>query len=365
SEFGIGQNLQPPAGNLIIKHRGRLYIAKGQLLYFSKNLAEVTTDTGTVTSRWEECWPGSNFLDISESAETTQALLSDGSVLYIGTERHIRRLLGDGPDNFQEPEILFNETGVLSQDVWKIAFLEGAPIGTVWLTPDFCILLSDFNSYQDIGGDVQDILNTINQSVAKTVCSAMFASNNAFDLYFLAIPTGVNTACDTVLVYNLRTKKWVVWNNFKGGVDVVNGMLYTITSAGLPLFLFSTNTTINQWSATNTTDRGINITSTVRTSWLDLGDSSSRKLLQEVETLSGDTAITLDVEGASLDSDFAAPPPVTIGASHIFSPFGPLKVPLATSVSKDRLYRLTWRSTGTTQDVLSGFRINALPVHRI
>src|SRR5581483_4159470 len=366
NSFGIGENFRPPANAILpTKHKGRLYLAQGQTLFFSKNLAEVTTDTDTITSRWEEGWPHSNFLDISETSEAVQALLSDGSTLYIGTERRIRRLLGDGPDNFQEPEVIFNETGVLNQDVWKITFLEGQPVGTMWLTPDFRIIGSDFNSYQDVGGDVQDVLNTINTSVAKSLCFGMFASNNAFDLYFLAIPTGSNTANDTVLVYNMRAKKWCVWNNFAGGADTIVSILYSITAAGLPLILFGTSSNqIYKVGSAFTTDRGINIVSTIRTSWLDLGDNSSRKLLQEVETLSGDTAITLDVEGASLDSDFAAPRPVTIGASHIFSPFGPLKVPLATSISKDRIYRLTWHSTGTTQNVLSGFRINALPVHR-
>jgi hypothetical protein len=67
-------------------------------------------------------------------------------------------------------------------------------------------MASDFNSYKDIGYEVQATLNTINSTVAETVACGTFVAQPGLDLYILAIPTGSNVYCDTILVFDLRRK---------------------------------------------------------------------------------------------------------------------------------------------------------------
>jgi len=125
--------------------------------------------------------------------------------------------------NFSAPEIQFNEVGVLSPEVRKIVFVEGQPIGAMWLTPDFKIMGSDFNTYDNIGRPIQDLLNTINRA-AKDKCHAAFFGSGAYSMYLLAIPTGLNTECDTVCVFDLVNKRWHIWRF----PFPVTSMLFTI-----------------------------------------------------------------------------------------------------------------------------------------
>src|SRR5882724_2554831 len=99
---GIANNNRPLALNFPTKHKGRIYGSIQSTLYYTKNLDEVVTSTGTITSKWEESWPRTNQQDVSETAETIQGMMSDGETLWIGTERCIRRLIGDSPSNFQK-----------------------------------------------------------------------------------------------------------------------------------------------------------------------------------------------------------------------------------------------------------------------
>src|SRR5260221_7428796 len=234
---GIANSLLPPSGlNFPVKHKGRLYGAAGRILYFSKNLDDVTTANGLVTSKWEESWPATYQIDISETAETIQGLLSDGETLWIGTERGIRRLVGDSPINFQKPEIQFNETGLLTQDVWKVVFYEGQPVGTIWVTPDFRVMASDFNTYQDVGMPIQDVLNTITQDGSGQYnCHASFVSQGPFDLFMLYLSTSGSAFPNVVCVYNLRTKTWGLWFP----IDNITTSLFNINAIGTPQWLFA------------------------------------------------------------------------------------------------------------------------------
>src|SRR4029077_16866070 len=181
---GVANNNPPPTADFPVKHKGRLYMALGHNIYFSKSLDDTTTSSGIITGKWEEAWPATNAIDLSEFSETVRALMSDGETLWIATERNIRRLIGDGPLNFQKPEIQFNETGVLNPEVWKVVFYEGQPVGTMWMTPDLRVMSSDFNTYQDVGTPIQDVLNSVNPA-ALNAAHAVFYSKQAFDLYIL------------------------------------------------------------------------------------------------------------------------------------------------------------------------------------
>jgi hypothetical protein len=369
---GLANNVPPPNGlNYMVKHKGRLYGAVGRTLYYSKNLDDVTTANGLITSKWEEAWPSINQFDISETAETIQGLLSDGETLWIGTESCIRRLIGDSPSNFQIPEIQFNDVGLFGQDNWKIVFSEGAPVGTMWLTKEFKVMASDFNTYQNIGRPIQDILNNIN--IFGTVHAA-FVTKGPASYYMLYLPIGPDSMPNTVCVFDLAAKKWFIWQP----ADFISTSLFIFDANGLPRWLFAsafanidTQSYFYEWVSGTFQDRGnlspASYPVTIQTTWLDMGDYGIRKFVNQIIPTTGDnTALTITVEAASNEQDFNSPllvvPPTVVTPAAIPDD---VFVPLASGPSHNRAFRFTFVSPPSTiQNVLTGFSIEAGVFHR-
>lgn len=371
---GIANNAPPATLQFPTKHKGRIYGSNGSTLYFSKNLDDVTTADGLITSKWEEAFPASYSLDISETAETIKGILSDGETLWIGTERSIRRLIGDSPQNFQKPEVQFNETGLLNQDVWKIVFYEGQPVGTMWLTPDLRVISSDFNTYRDVGTAIQDILNSVNLG-ADVVAHASFVSKGPADYYMLYLATGTNTSPDTVAVYNLRTQKWFIWRP----QDQITASTFFIDAGGNPRWLFAANIgagfppatgSIYEWRDGTFVDRGDvsdqNFSASVQTSWLDFGDSNLRKALNQLLYL-GNSFPQVTIEGAITDADldstfpFLVQPATTVASG----PLEDLFLPLAQAPSRHRWYRFTYDFPSDQEpDLLDGFSVESVGLFR-
>lgn len=290
NDFGLFENDPPPNAHFPTKHRGRVFMTDGENLYFSKNLAEVITPTGVVAGRYEEDWPPGNQLDISAGAEVARGLLSDGDFLYIGTDKRVLRLNGDGPDNFSPPQGAFANGGVNNQESWIKIFLDGNPLGCMWLTPDFRIIASDFNNSKDVGTPVQDILNTINTS-AEHGPHAAYIQLGAYNLAIFAVPTGVSDEPDTLLVYDLKMQRWYTWKFH----DNPTAFLYFITFAGIPQAIFWTGGGGEDYrgeiiNTTKTTDGESNtaIVSTAQTSWLAFDDPTLRKVLNWMQVVTGD-----------------------------------------------------------------------------
>jgi hypothetical protein len=362
-EFGCAENDPPPNGDFPTKHRGRLYMAVGDLLYFSKSIDELATSTGVIAGRWEEAWPGDYFVDISEGAETVRGLLSDGQTLYIGTERRILRLFGEGPSNFSKPEVAFNDVGILNQDVWKAVFREGAPVGVMWLTPDLRLMLSDMNTYHNVGEPVQDILDSVNLTHASKAW-ATYVSVGEFNFYVLALPTAANTEPDTLVVYDLRGNRFVVWRP----TDKLTAGLYNLNASGNARFLVGANTgKVYRFDPAGVQDRlddtPVSFTATLRTSFQHFGNPMARKRLNWLQALTGDSGLLVTIAGASTAAEFASPVAVVTDAALVASPLGDLQVPLAGSISKDRSYRFQFKSTGTASGILSGWSCNGHFVH--
>lgn len=364
---GVANNKLPPLGTFPTKHKGRLYEAKGHILYFSKSLGDVVTSTGLTTGKWEEAWPATNQIDISTRAETISGLLSDGETLWIGTERAIRRLIGDSPQNFQEPEIQFNETGVLNQECWQVVFFEGQSVGSMWLTPDFRVMASDFNTYEDVGMPIQDVLNSINPSAAQTIHAA-FVSQGPSDYYMLYLPTGSATAPNTICVFNLRAKKWCIWNP----TDDITSSLFNISGQGIPQWLFtSSDGNIYFWDNSINLDRNgntpVGYAVTIQTVWLDMDDYNIRKFVNQIIPTTADQAsLTVAVNGASNELDFNTPlqviPATTVTPASIPTD---VFVPLASGPSHNRAFQFTFVSPPSTiKNVLTGFAIEAGQFHK-
>jgi hypothetical protein len=367
NQFGVFNNEVPGNGQFPTKHRGRIYMLVGQNLIFSKSLAEVTSPTGLIGGRYEEAFPPANIFDVSTGAEVGRSLLSDGNFLYIGTDRHVLRIIGDGPTTFEAPQNAFNEGGVLNQDCWRSVFIDGAPLGAMWITPDYRVYLSDFNTHQDVGIPIQDVLNTINPAANANVYSQYYALG-AFNLYVLAIPTGSNTDPDTLCVFDLKARRWFIWFP----TDQVTSLVYNINASGIPQIIL--------WSSANAAARGykfvpglvqdrvgntpVNFTCTMRTSWQDWGDATMRKCLNYLQMISEDPAITCTIEGASQAIDFATPNTVISNGVFKLSPFGDLTMYIAGKKSVDRFYRLTFASAGQVVTFLRSFTLLGFGFHR-
>ena len=384
---GLANNLQPPAGlNFPVKHKGRIYGAINHTLYFSKNLDDVTTANGLITSRFEEAWPAENQFDISEKAETIQGLLSDGETLWIATERTFKRLIGDSPSNFQLPETEFNEVGLYNQETWKVTFWEGTPIGTMWLTKDFKVMASDFNTYQDVGKPIQDVLNSISTALGTygqtPSVFASYVSQGPADYYMLYLPTTAGLpgqGADTICVFDLRRKKWHIWKPTIGQFNVIETpttSLFLIDQFGTPRWFFSgfavdsfgnQGSLLNEWKQGLLQDKGFSYPVTIQTSWLDMGDYGLRKFLNQIiPTTADNAALTVQVEAASNEQDFSNPTTV-VPATTVIPAAIPddVFVPLASGPSHHRAFRLTFVSPASTiQNVLTSYSIEAGVFHR-
>lgn len=369
-DHGVADNALPPDGSFPIKYRGRLYMLVGSFLFFSKSLADLTTSTGIIAGRYEEAWPADFQMDISEGAEVGRGLFTDGFVLYIGTQRHIRRLTGDGPANFGSPEVIFNEVGINNQDVWQAIFLEGTPAGAMWLTPDFRVIRSDFNTYNNVGTTIQTTLNSINAAAANT-CWASYVGIDGYNFYVLGIPTGSHTEPDTFCIYNIATGRWFIWTL----ADLLRCGIFYLNLAGVPRFIVNANDgSIYAFDPTVSLDRatGVDrtgIASIIKTVFTDMNDATLRKALNEVEVATTQKKMKITIEGASSIADFGNPTVVIFEGVLTENIFGELKLFLAGLNSQDRFYRMTITDTSdqnstVNDELLSYYSFEAIPLHR-
>jgi len=368
---GLLFNTPPPNGSFPIANQGRIYMALGSQIVFSKSLAETTTSTGNITGRYEEDWPAANALEVAPGPEVISGLLTDGISLYIGTELHIYQLQGNGPTNFVLPQIVFNDTGLACQDVWQVVYLEGTPVGTMWMTPDFRVLGSDFTTFQNVGTTIQSTLNNINAAAAKNSW-AISVRSGPYNLYCLFIPTGINTIPDTVCVYDMHVRKWFIWKC----ADLFSAGVYYCNLAGIPRFLVCDNAGITRvfeadlWLDRQGETFEEGIVSTIQTTWLDLGDATVRKTVNEMEVVTEDANMLVTVDGASTFNTFNTPNNLVTLAPLTLSQFNEYKVYLAGMLAKDKFYRFTLSSTSVpssaiTDTILGGLSIEVWPLDRI
>lgn len=363
--IGVANNVPPLNGSFPILHRGRIYMILGTTLIFSKALSDLVTSTGTVCGRFESAWDPSNQINLPITGGIGRGIASDGSVLYIGTERQILRLIGDGPSNYQQPEVIFTEAGILNQQVWKPVFVQEQPVGMMWMTPDFRVIGSDFNTFNDAGHEIQGTLNTINPNAAQKSW-AMFVSRGAYDLYILAIPTGTSVVPNTFCVYNMNSKRWVTWTL----ADSMFGGVFNIDVNGNPRWIFSALTGIlYEMLPTCNSDRfnnaPVQIPYSIQSTWLTPFDSSMRKLLNELQVITGDPNMLVTITGANTDADFNNPVIMRSQAPLVRGPFSDLLVPLLGAPNKFRWFQLTMTGTTTVSDLLTGFSLQVIPFNAV
>jgi hypothetical protein len=372
NEIGVYGNQPPPNGQFPTLHKGRIWLSLGQFVYFSKALSDISTSTGNITGRYEEAFKPGNAIDISPGAEEVHGLLSDGYSFYIGTERHIRRIIGDDPTSFSAANVIFSEAGLVKQETWQIVLREGAPVGCLWLTPDFRVIFSDFNTPTDVGTGIQSLLNTINPAAVDLISFANVVSFGPYTFYALFAPTGTSTVCDTCFLFDMHMRQWYVW---KFADPMLTG-LYYFNLEGVPRWLvWSSDGSIRLVDPTKVVDKQgevdqAAITSTIQTSWMAFGEPNMHKLLNSLELMTSDPNILVTVEASQSDGGFTNPVKVVDSVHLTQDILGLLKVFFVGSDVNARHFRFTFTSSSTTSSlatdrILSYLSAVVAPVNRI
>lgn len=355
---GVIGNARPPVPTAlpntdvfpqIVKHRGRIFIPVGSTLYFSKSLADLVTSTNTSNiGRYEECFPPEYQIDVSPSgAENIRGLLSDGQNLYIATQSRIYVLQGEGPEDFAIPQAIHNGVGVSYPDTWQIVYVDNQPVGSIWLTPDNRIILSDFNTNVDIGEPVQDILNLINPSYFNQSFGC-YMGKGVYQFYVLFICYNAQTAPQLALVFDLKGKRWATWDFTLSSESFGAGLNFVSPIDGKPYLIMSSvsDGILAQFNDAVLTDFGHAFNCTFRTTWMPLGSHQTRKALNAMRFLgskdSGNVA-SVAVYGAESVASFPSPTTLITGATPSNSPISSETdqvLPLATKFSNFRYFSL-------------------------
>jgi hypothetical protein len=262
----------------------------------------------------------------------------------------------------------------MTQNVWQIVYLEGTPVGAMWVTPDFRVLGSDYNTYDNVGTPIQTILSTINQSAINN-CFAVTSQLGAYNFYMLFLCTGNNIIPDTICVYEMHLKKWQIWKC----ADTFLSGIYYVSLFGVPRLIINDSLgTIRNFDPSFQMDRStdaipVPIVSTMTSAWLNMGDPMTRKALNEMELGTIDPLILVSVQGATEQANFLPGAPthkLVTNVSPIRNLYGNYKVMLAGTESKDRTYQYTIQSTSTPSSlpgdvILANFTFEVIPLNRI
>lgn len=380
--LGIFGNTPPPfVMNKPILHKGRMFGTDGKSIFFSKSLSEVTTSTGLITSKWEEAWPGINQLDIAYGNETINALLSDGDILYIGTSDNIYRLLGDNATNFSIPSAIFRGVGVVSQEAWTVVYKDDIPAGYMWITPDSKIMLSDFNTYEEIGKYIYPLFATgFNVGSLQQIQSVSYGP---YSLAVLALQA-TNTQL-TYLVWDTKSGGWYKWVRPVAasiGFPPSTALLTYTNAAGISQVFTCVGTNygtpksfLQFFSPVTVVDSSLDTNSnqvspwSIQTSWLNLGEAVSFKVLNDIEVWTVDSSATVSVQRATDDLFTSS---VVKSGSLVTGPLQTKKLFLAGSPSCARYFNFKFSGptingffSGNGSPVLRQFSVEHFPQTRL
>lgn len=318
--YGILLNTPPTAAGFLypVLHQGRMFATDGKTVFFSKSLDEVTTTTGLITSKWEECWPADNQLPVALNNEVILGLKSDGTNLHIGTDKSIFTLYGSDPSNFSVPSTAFAQTGILSNDCWSVIYTEGQPSGFVWITQDLKVIHSDFSTYREIGTPIYKYLSSLHLASVNSA-KVLSLTQGPYNFVILQFSRGLSQS--DFWIMDTRLQKWFHWtvptyittldSAFVYQIPIGTNSSYAVGSkylmfwqnktgpAALVPWSFQPNNTQDLLNGTNTP-----ITWSVQTSWQDSGDSTAIKVINEIEMTTDEAPLTVTLYGATSQAQF-------------------------------------------------------------
>lgn len=386
---GIAGNSPPPIVLFYpVAHQGRLFGTDGKSVFYSKSLDEVTTSTGLITSKWEEAWPGTYVLPIALDNEVITAMKSDGQVLHVGTDKAIYSVYGTDPSSFSVPATQFAQTGILSNDLFTVIYNQGQPAGFMWMTPDYKIIYSDFNTYQDIGTQIYPLISNWDTSFTQGAKMSSI-TYGPYNFVFFSYKTASGTP--QILVYETSLRSWYRWTTPAWGTNntlllafvyqspVTGNKFLYFTSSSAPFTYPGTSfATGYQWSIfkfdpTQTQDNVNGVTSipwNVQTTWQSLGDSFAFKVLNEMEIISDEAALVkLSIYGANTQNNFDSPFVICSNKTFAQGPLNPFKSYLAGLTSPAKFYSFQFSNpsttSGTATEVLTSFTLETFPMARI
>lgn len=367
--LGIFDNDPPPVNlKYFTLHQGRIFATDGSSLYFSKNIAEVTTSTSLITSKWEEAWPGDNQLPISLGNEVITGLKSDGTQLHIGTTESLYTLSGSGPSDFGIPNMLFQETGVLTHDTWTVVYANGEPAGYMWVTPDLKVLWSDFNTYTDVGLPVYPIVNKWDNSYEDHAKMTSF-SYGPYNLAVLSFkPLNGNPE---YLVFDTKLRQWFRWTTPYNQVD---SFVYEHPETGYRALFFidengDGNVNYRSFDANVALDLTAPIPYSIQSAWLDFGLTNTLKVINQLDIVTDDPNQTVTIYGARTRLDFDNPILLKSGQMAL-GPFGTYKFYSAGAATAARYFSFKFsNSSGTgsapTPTVLDAYEVEYQPMTQV
>lgn len=373
--FGIANNTPPPFGLLYpTLHQGRMFATDGKSLFFSKSLAEVTTSTGLITSRWEEAWPGTNSIPIGLNNEIILGLKSSGQTLHIGTAKSIYAMEGTDPTNFSIPSSLFQETGIVSNDTWNTIYAQGKPAGYLWISPDLKVIFSDFNTFQDVGQPIYTIISAWANSY-NAYAKINSLTYGPYNLVFISFQ--VSGVGQEFLIFETTMQKWYRWTVPSNTSGPLSTFVYEQPETGYrALFMFQTTATQTyvacfdpQFVTDNTPSHSsAAIPYNIQTSWSSLGDGLAFKTINEMGVLTSDSAMTVTAYGARQQSDFASPTLLKSGTLSL-NPLGTYKFYMAGVPTNGIFYSFKFNNSSPAlslggEDVLTRFVVESFPMSR-
>lgn len=378
NQFGIINNTPPPI-NLLYPtlHQGRMFATDGRNLFFSKSLSDVTTATGLITSKWEEAWPGTNVLPIGLDNEIIVGLRSSGQNLHIATAKSIYELQGTDPTNFSIPSSLFQETGVLSNDLWTVVYSQGQPLGYAWITPDLKMIYSDFNTYTDVSLPVYSLLSQWTNAFT-TFAKLVSFTYGPYNFVVLCFEHTTTSSAD-FLIFETVMQKWYHWTVPEQTSGPLVSFVYEHPETGYRGLFYQettgTGNAIRLFDPTFTTDDDLVINWSAQTSWTSLSDPLAFKTLNELEVISDESSMEVSIYGAQTQAQFdqlTLPTSSTYLGTRILvnSPLGTLKTYWAGAPTNARYYSFVFSSflSGTATslpiEVLNHFIVEHFPMVR-
>jgi hypothetical protein len=397
--FGILLNTPPTSQGFKypVLHQGRMFSTDGRTVFFSKSLDEVTTNTGLITSKWEECWPGDYQLPIALNNETILGLISDGTNLHVGTDKSIFTIYGSDPSNFSVPSTAFAQTGILSNDCWSVIYAEGIPSGFVWITQDYKIIHSDFTTYREIGTAIYPILAAFNTAkLANAKVSSL--TQGPYNFVVLSFWRFFSSNPQPELwIWETRLQKWYHWVlpsletiPATGSAGIGSFFVYQYPSFTGSSFIPGSkylmywrwiNTGTNelilryfnpaQTALEDIVDSTVPIPWSVQTSWQDCGDSTAIKVVNEVEFTSDEALpLTVTLLGATSQAQFDSGGVTLKTGSSSTAPLSALAVNkfyCAGAPTAAKYYSLKFApiTASTAPSVLTSFSLEYYPMSRI
>lgn len=271
----------PPAGATFVKpHANRLF------MLVNKRLSHSALRKGEDWTTAQD----SGYIDMEPpNGENASALAVFGGKVIVFFDHSFYELYGTGPDNFAMIQAS-NQVGCIAHRT--IQEIRGR---LYWLGADgvyrFAGGVAPQKILQSIKGSTFD---PIQSQIASLNWSQRTKANAAVldDWYILAIPTGTNTECDTVLIYDTISNTW--WPGDLGGIYPrqfvsFNDALYAIDSTGLAHQVY-----------TGTTDGGTAISWKWVTKALTEGGFSPQDVLRVFQVAELPTGSTLSLAVSSL-----------------------------------------------------------------